>query len=143
MFLGEHDDEKNNLLETQMIGKNHVFDIDGTYLTFDKQYKVPEFIVKKQSFLEKSKLAKVFCCCMFLCIDYQKIKISNIPLRDLEAYYNLKQLSSQHYDENNKMHEESLSILYINIFKTDPPQDLRHSNWKNVGFQVNFIIFKI
>lgn len=133
MYLKNKEDESEKLIETQNNQKNRQenFDIERQN---EKSVILPEFISKEISIFDKSITAKIICCC-FICCKSNKNNISDITQGEIQSYNSLKAIAVQNYNENDFNHEKSLKILFLTCLNTEVTEDLRHKDWKIVGFQ--------
>jgi hypothetical protein len=103
--------EKEQLLSNFDIEKN------GT------AYPIPEFLKRIDSRF------KYICCCRY--------GLKNLKEHHLRSYYELRQLGIINYDENNEAHENALRALYKNYIRDNESETMIHSDWSNIGFQVD------
>jgi hypothetical protein len=134
MYLKNQEDDTHKLLETPTSPKNQQKNFDIERQT-EKSVILPEFIKKEISIFEKSKTARIVFCC-FLCCKSNKHSTTDITQSEIQSYHSLKAIAVQAYNENDFNHEKSLKMLFLTCLNTtEVTEDLRHKDWKIVGFQ--------
>lgn len=143
MNMNSEIDDKETLLQTTSqeridfkYDKSEPFDIERVSIsdTQERPLPIPAFIIEQRTLYEKSKCFRIMCCC---CTKrFNQYAISNIKNKELKAYYKIKSLASQLFDEDNSQHKESLKFLYILCINKEMNGDFRNIEWKNIGFQV-------
>jgi hypothetical protein len=132
MYLKEEEDDREKLISKSPMIKQENFDIEHAN---ERVLPLPGFISNQTSIFEKSKGIRILCCCFKCCCHSKKNSTEEIPNKEIVAYYSLKAVAVQSYDQLNQRHEDSLKMLFLTCLGTEIPEDLRSKEWKTVGFQ--------
>lgn len=144
--MNSENDDKETLLQTTSqdrmdikYDKSEPFDIERVSIadTQERPLPIPSFISEQRTLYEKSKIFRIICCCCAKRFNHNVI--SNIKNKELKAYYKIKSLASQLFDDDNSQHKESLKFLYILCINKEMNGDFRSMEWKRIGFQVRIL----